>query len=395
MKKTVKDIDVTGKRVIVRCDFNVPQDETGAITDDIRITSALPTINYLLDNGAKLILMSHLGRPKAGPEQKYSLAPVAKRLAELLGKEILFFPVNEVINEKVRKTASELQVGQVLLLENVRFRKEETKNEVAFSKELADLGDIFVNDAFGSAHRAHCSTAGISAFLPSVSGFLMEKEIKYLGTALENPERPFLAIMGGAKVNDKILVIESLLNIVDSLIIGGGMAYTFLAAKGYAVGTSLFESGMEDMARSLMEKAKNKGVRLLLPIDVIAAKEFKNETDFARYDADKIPMDRMGLDIGEKSILLFSEEIKRAKTIFWNGPMGVFEMPNFEAGTKTIAEALAESDAVTIIGGGDSAAAVREFGFSDKLSHVSTGGGASLEYLEGKILPGVGILLDK
>ena len=395
MKKTVKDIDVTGKRVIVRCDFNVPQDETGAITDDIRITSALPTINYLLDNGAKLILMSHLGRPKAGPEQKYSLAPVAKRLAELLGKEILFFPVNEVINEKVRKTASELQVGQVLLLENVRFRKEETKNEVAFSKELADLGDIFVNDAFGSAHRAHCSTAGISAFLPSVSGFLMEKEIKYLGTALENPERPFLAIMGGAKVNDKILVIESLLNIVDSLIIGGGMAYTFLAANGYAVGTSLFESGMEDMARSLMEKAKNKGVRLLLPIDVIAAKEFKNETDFARYDADKIPVDRMGLDIGEKSILLFSEEIKRAKTIFWNGPMGVFEMPNFEAGTKAIAEALAESDAVTIIGGGDSAAAVREFGFSDKLSHVSTGGGASLEYLEGKILPGVGILLDK
>ncbi len=395
MKKTVKDIDVKGKRVIVRCDFNVPQDETGAITDDIRITSALPTINYLLDNGAKLILMSHLGRPKAGPEQKYSLAPVAKRLSELLGKEILFFPVNEVVNEEVRKTATELQVGQVLLLENVRFRKEETKNEVAFSKELADLADIYVNDAFGSAHRAHCSTAGISAFLPSVSGFLMEKEIKYLGTALENPERPFLAIMGGAKVNDKILVIESLLNIVDSLIIGGGMAYTFLAAKGYAVGTSLHESGMEDMARSLIEKAKNKGVRLLLPTDVIAAKEFKNETDFARYDADKIPMDRMGLDIGEKSILLFSEEIKRAKTIFWNGPMGVFEMPNFEVGTKAIAKALSESGAVTIIGGGDSAAAVREFGFSDKLSHVSTGGGASLEYLEGKILPGVGVLLDK
>lgn len=395
MKKTIRDVDVAEKRVIVRCDFNVPQDENGVITDDTRITSALPTINYLVENRAKIILMSHLGRPKDGPDMKYSLFPVAKRLSELLNKQVIFISAPEVVNEEVKGAAAALKAGEIMLLENVRFRKEETKNEMGFSKELAGLAEIYVDDAFGSAHRAHCSTTGITAFLPAVSGFLMEKEVRFLGDALESPKRPFLAIMGGAKVSDKIPVIENLLNKVDSLIIGGGMAYTFLAAQGYEVGTSLLEAGMEDMALSLIKKAIVKGVNLILPVDFLAAKEFKNDSPYISCKADAIPADRMGLDIGEASIKLFCEEIKKAGTIVWNGPMGVFEMPNFAAGTRAVAEALAASHGVTIIGGGDSAAAVQQFGLAEKMTHISTGGGASLEYLEGKILPGVAVLLDK
>jgi phosphoglycerate kinase len=395
MKKTIKDIEVSEKRVIVRCDFNVPQDENGAITDDTRITSALPTINYLIENRAKIILMSHLGRPKDGPDMKYTLLPVAKRLSELLKTEVVFISAPEVVNDEVRSAAAALKPGEIMLLENVRFRKEETKNEMGFSKELADLAEIYVDDAFGSAHRAHCSTTGITAFLPAVSGFLMEKEVRFLGDTLESPKRPFLAIMGGAKVSDKIPVIENLLSKVDSLIIGGGMAYTFLAAQGYEVGTSILEPEMEDMALSLIQKAIDKGVNLLLPIDFHAAKEFKNDSPFIECKADAIPADRMGLDIGEESIKLFHAEIKKAGTIVWNGPMGVFEMPNFAAGTRAVAGALAASSGVTIIGGGDSAAAVQQFGLADKMTHISTGGGASLEYLEGKILPGVAVLLDK
>ena len=358
MKKTIKDIDVEGKRVIVRCDFNVPQDDTGAITDDTRITSAIPTINYLIENKAKIILMSHLGRPKDGPDPKYSLLPVAKRLSELLNTQVVFISAPEVVNDEVRAAAASLKAGEIMLLENVRFRKEETKNEMGFSKELAGLADIYVDDAFGSAHRAHCSTTGITAFLPAVSGFLMEKEVRFLGDTLESPKRPFLAIMGGAKVSDKIPVIENLLNKVDSLIIGGGMAYTFLAAQGYEVGTSILESEMEAMALSLIQKAIAKGVNLILPVDFHAAKEFKNDSPFISCKADAIPADRMGLDIGEESIKLFCAEIKKAGTIVWNGPMGVFEMPNFAAGTRAVAEAMAASSGVTIIGGGDSAAAV-------------------------------------
>lgn len=395
MKQTIRDIDVKHKRVIVRCDFNVPLNEEGAITDDIRITSALPTINYLLENGAKVILMSHLGRPDGEANMKYSLKPVADRLSELLKKKIAFVSVPEVVNGEVKKTADSLNDGDVMLLENVRFRKEETKNNPEFAKELADLAEIFVNDAFGTAHRAHASTAGIADYIPAVSGFLIEKEVQFLGNAVENPERPFVAIMGGAKVGDKILVIENLLKKVDTLIIGGGMAYTFFKAKGYEIGTSILDEANIHLAESLLKKAEEKGVKLLLPVDIKAAKEFNNNAESAVFDVDMIPADYMGLDIGPKSCVLFRDEILKAKTVIWNGPVGVFEMSNFADGTIKIAEALADSKAVTIIGGGDSAAAVAQFGMADKMTHISTGGGASLEFLEGKELPGVAVLQDK
>lgn len=394
MKKTVKDIDVSGKRVLVRCDFNVPMKD-GVITDDIRITSALPTIKYLIENDAKVILMSHMGRPKGEPKPKFSLKPVADRLAQLLGMDVVFAASDVVVDDSVRAKADELKPGQVMLLENVRYRKEETKNEEPFTGELASLGDIFVNDAFGTAHRAHCSTAGLAKYMPSVSGFLIEKEVKFLGDALEDPQRPFLAIMGGAKVGDKIPVIENLLKKVDSLIIGGGMSYTFFKAMGYEIGKSILDEESIDLAKELMKKAEDAGVKLLLPVDTVCAKEFDNDSESGVFDRDSIPADMMGMDIGPKTVELYKTAIAEAKTVVWNGPAGVFEMPNFAAGTKAIAEALASSGAVTIIGGGDSAAAVEQFGLADKMTHISTGGGASLEFLEGKDLPGISCLEEK
>ena len=394
MKKTIKDIEVKGKRVLVRCDFNVPLKE-GRITDDIRIVSALPTINYLREHGARVILMSHLGRPEGEPKKEFTLAPVAERLTALLGEKVIFAASDLVVDEKVKAAANALKDGEVMLLENVRFRKEETKNGADFAKELASLGDIFVNDAFGTAHRAHASTAGIADYLPCVSGFLIEKEVKFLGDALENPARPFVAIMGGAKVGDKIPVIKNLLKKVDSLIIGGGMAYTFFKAQGYEIGTSILDADNIELAKELLAEAEKTGVKILLPVDAVCAKEFKNDTEFAVYAKENMPKDRMGMDIGPESVKLFTEAVKSAKTVVWNGPMGVFEMPNFENGTKKVAEALAESDAVTIIGGGDSAAACEQFGLKDKMTHISTGGGASLEFLEGKVLPGVAVIQDK
>lgn len=395
MKKTIRDIELSGKCVIARCDFNVPQNDSGEISDDIRIISALPTIKYLVNEGAKVVLMSHLGRPKGKADMKYSLAPVAERLSSLIGQKVIFHSVPEVVNDEVRKDVNNLKAGQIMLLENVRFRKEETENDPAFSKELADLADIYVNDAFGTAHRAHASTTGIAQYIPAVSGFLIEKEVKFLGNAVESPERPFLAILGGAKVSDKIPVIENLLDKIDMLIIGGGMAYTFLKAQGYEIGQSILQEEMVPTALKLIEKAKTKGVSLYLPVDVKAAKEFKNDSESSLFDINHIPADWMGLDIGDKTIEAFKKEIKKAKTIVWNGPMGVFEMSNFAYGTKAIAQALADSDGVTIIGGGDSAAAVKQFNLVDKMTHISTGGGASLEYLEGKVLPGVAALQDK
>ena len=394
MKKTVKDIDVSGKRVLVRCDFNVPMKD-GVITDDIRITSALPTIKYLIENDAKVILMSHMGRPKGEPKPEFSLKPVADRLAQLLGMDVVFAASDVVVDDSVRAKADELKPGQVMLLENVRYRKEETKNEEPFTGELASLGDIFVNDAFGTAHRAHCSTAGLAKYMPSVSGFLIEKEVKFLGDALEDPQRPFLAIMGGAKVGDKIPVIENLLKKVDSLIIGGGMSYTFFKAMGYEIGKSILDEESIDLAKELMKKAEDTGVKLLLPVDTVCAKEFDNDSESGVFDRDSIPADMMGMDIGPKTVELYKTAIAEAKTVVWNGPAGVFEMPNFAAGTKAIAEALASSGAVTIIGGGDSAAAVEQFGLADKMTHISTGGGASLEFLEGKDLPGISCLEEK
>lgn len=394
MKKTVRDIEVRGKRVLVRCDFNVPMQD-GKITDDIRITSALPTIQYLLDHGAKVILMSHMGRPKGEAKMEYTLKPVADRLAELLDRDVIFISVPEVVNQQIVETANGLQEGQVMLLENVRFRKEETKNESVFSKELAQLGEIFVNDAFGTAHRAHCSTAGVADYLPAVSGFLIEKEVKFLGDALENPQRPFVAIMGGAKVGDKIPVIENLLKKVDTLIIGGGMSYTFFKSMGLEIGTSILDEESVELAGELMKKAESAGVKMLLPIDVVCAKEFDNNSEKIVCDRENIPADRMGMDIGPKTARQIREELLQAKTVVWNGPMGVFEMPNFAEGTKQVAESLAESDAVSIIGGGDSAAAVQQFGYGDKMTHISTGGGASLEFLEGKVLPGIAVLEEK
>lgn len=394
MKKTVKDINLDNAKVLMRCDFNVPVQD-GKITDDIRIRSALPTIEYLTERGCKVIIMSHMGRPKGIPDRKFSLEIVAKRLGELIGKDVKFIKSDRVVDEHVIAEVQALHRGDVALLENVRFRKEETKNDEAFSKELSQLGDVFVNDAFGTAHRAHCSTTGIAKFIPAYSGFLIEKEVKYLGSAVENPKRPLLAIMGGAKVNDKILLIENLLNKVDSLIIGGGMAYTFLKAKGYEVGKSLLDEDSIGLARSVMDKAKEKKVEFLVPIDAVCGREFKNDTEIITVDADKIPSDMMGLDIGEKTVELFTKAIEKANTIIWNGPMGVFEMDNFENGTRKIAKALGKSSAITIVGGGDSAAAAAKFGLSDSMSHISTGGGASLEYLEGKVLPGIEVLEEK
>ena len=394
MKKTIRDIDVSGKRVLVRCDFNVPMKD-GKITDDIRIRSAIPTIEYLIDNKAKVILMSHMGRPKGEPKPEFSLQPVADRLSELLNQDVIFAKSPLVVDDSVRNTAENLNSGQIMLLENVRYRKEETKNEEPFTGELASLGEIFVNDAFGTAHRAHCSTAGLAEYMPSVSGFLIEKEVKFLGDALENPERPFVAIMGGAKVGDKIPVIENLMKKVDALIIGGGMSYTFFKAMGYEIGTSILDEESIDLAKQLMEKAESSGVKLLLPIDTVCAEEFDNNSKKAVFDRDKIPVDMMGMDIGPKTIELYRKTLSEAKTVVWNGPAGVFEMPNFEEGTKAIAQTLADSDAVTIIGGGDSAAAVEQFGLADKMTDISSGGGASMEFLEGKELPGIACLEEK
>lgn len=392
-KKSVEDIDVSGKKVIVRCDFNVPQDETGRITDDKRIVAALPTIKYLLEHNAAVILCSHLGRPKGEFKMKYSLAPVAERLSELLGQEVKL--AKDVIGEDAKKLAAELKCGEAMLLENVRFHKEEEKNDPAFAKELADMAEIYVNDAFGTAHRAHASTAGIADYLPAVCGFLINKEISIMGKALANPVRPFVAILGGAKVSDKIGVINNLIEKCDTIIIGGGMSYTFMKAMGKEIGTSLCEDDKLDLAKDLMAKAEAKGVKLLLPIDTVCADHFAADATPVVYDAGALPADMMGLDIGPKTIELFSEAVKDAGTVVWNGPMGVFEFDAFAVGTKAVAKAIAESGAVSIIGGGDSAAAVEKLGFADKMSHISTGGGASLEFLEGLVLPGIACLQDK
>lgn len=394
MKKTVKEIDLNGKKVVMRADFNVPLKD-GKITDDTRILAAMPTIQYILDHGASLILMSHLGRPKSAEDVQFSLKPVAARLGELLGKPVIFNQDGEVVGEVTKKAAAELKPGEVMLLENTRFRPEEKKNDAQLAKDMASLGDVFVNDAFGSAHRAHSSTAGIADYLPAVSGFLIQKELDFIGGALEDPKRPFVAILGGAKVSDKIEVINNLLDKVNSLLIGGGMAFTFLKAEGYEIGKSLLEEDKVDLAKSLIEKAKEKGVDLLLPVDVVVAPEFSNDAPATVVNVDAIPADEMGLDIGPKTEELYGEKIKDAKTIIWNGPMGVFEMPNFAKGTYAIAKDLADSDAITIIGGGDSAAAIKQLGFGDKMSHISTGGGASLEFMEGKKLPGIECLEDK
>lgn len=394
-KKSVTDIAVEGKKVLVRCDFNVPMKD-GKITDDRRIREALKTVNYLVDNNAMVILMSHLGRPSGeGFEEKYTLAPVAKRIEELTGKKVVMASDGEVVGENAKKAVAEMKAQDIVLLDNVRFVKGETKNNTEFAKELASLGDIFVNDAFGTAHRAHSSTAGIAEFLPSAMGFLIEKEVSFMGKALEAPERPFAAILGGAKVSDKIAVIENLMDKVDALAIGGAMAYTFLKAQGYKVGTSLVEDDKIELAKSLIEKAANKNVKLLLPIDHQIAAEFKEDAVSKITEGADIEDGFMGMDIGPKSVELYSETLKNAKTIIWNGPMGVFEMAKFAEGTKQVAKTLSEADAITIIGGGDSAAAVEQLGYGDKMTHISTGGGASLEFLEGKVLPGIDVLDNK
>jgi len=395
MKKTLKDLDVRGKKVLVRCDFNVPLDKEGNITDDRRIREALPTITYLLKEGAAVILMSHLGRPKGEANPKYSLLPIAKHISKLLAKEVVFADDDMVAGAIAKEKAATLAPGEVLLLQNVRYRKEEEKNDKGFSKELAELGDLFVNDAFGTSHRAHSSTAGIAEFLPSAMGYLIEKEVRIMGKALENPERPFVAILGGAKVSDKIGVIENLLEKVDALLIGGGMAYTFLKAQGYEIGKSLLEEDRLELAKSLLSKAEEKNVKLMLPTDTVVAKEFAADAEHKTVAINEMPSDWMGLDIGPASVQEFEAAVKTAKTIIWNGPMGVFEMPAFAVGTKEVARALSEVAGTTIIGGGDSAAAVEQLGFADKMTHISTGGGASLEYLEGKILPGIDVLENK
>ena len=397
-KKTVDDIDVKGKRVLVRVDFNVPM-KGGVITNDNRIVAALPTIKKLIADGGKVILCSHLGKPKNGPEAKFSLAPCAVRLSELLGQPVVFADDDEVVGEKAKAAGAAMKDGDVVLLQNTRFRKEETKNLEPFSAELASLAEVYVNDAFGSAHRAHCSTAGVTAHIKDTAvGYLMGKEIEFLGNAVNNPVRPFVAILGGAKVADKLNVIENLLNKVDTLIIGGGMAYTFLKAQGCEVGTSLVDDEKLDYCREMLKKAEEKGVKLLLPVDTTIAAAFPDPIDAAIevsfVDSDKIPADKMGLDIGPKTRELFAEAVKTAKTVVWNGPMGVFENPVLAEGTKAVAKAMAETDATTVIGGGDSAAAVMQLGFADKMSHISTGGGASLEYLEGKELPGIACIAD-
>ncbi len=394
MKKSIQDISVKGKRCLVRVDFNVPQDSEGNVTDDTRIVGALPTIKYLVANGAKTILCSHLGRPKGQFNVKYTLAPVAVALEKLLGQKVIF--VDDVVGEKVEKAVAELKEGEVMLLENTRFYKEEEADDKEFCKKLAKLADVFVNDAFGTAHRAHASTTGVAEFVKeSVSGFLIKKELDVMGKALTNPDRPFVAVLGGAKVGDKIGVIRNLLEKADVVIVGGGMAYTFQKAKGYEVGTSLCEDGCIELAKELMQQAKEKNVQLLLPVDNVVAAEFSNDAVRKVGDSGKIPADMMGMDIGPKTVELFCNAIKTAKTVVWNGPMGVFEMSNFANGTKQVAKAIAETDCVSIIGGGDSAAAIKQLGFADKVTHVSTGGGASLEFLEGKVLPGIDCLEDK
>ena len=392
-KKTIRDIDLKGKKVFVRCDFNVPMDENQNITDNNRIVAALPTIKYLLEQNCKIILASHLGRPKGEFKPEYSLQPVAKELSKLLNKEVIM--AKDVIGEDATKKAEELKEGEILLLENVRFHKEETDNDPEFSKKLASMAEIFVNDAFGTAHRAHSSTTGIASYLPAVSGFLIEKELKFLGNAINNPERPFIAILGGAKVSDKIAVIDNLLDKVDTLIIGGGMAYTFFKAQGYEVGKSICELDKLDLAKELMQKAQEKGVKFMLPIDTKIGKEPDANTESKTVKCTEIPADWEGLDIGEETIEIFTEEIKKAKTVVWNGPLGLFEVEQFAVGTNAIANVLADIDATTIIGGGDSAAAIKKAGLEDKITHVSTGGGASLEFLEGKKLPGIEALMDK
>lgn len=394
MKKTVRDIDVKGRKVIERCDFNVPMAD-GKITDDTRITSSLPTINYLLDQGAAVILMSHMGRPKGKADMNYTLKPVADRLSALLGRQVMFISSPDVVDDRVKAAAAALKPGQVMLLENVRFRKEETDNDPGFAKELASMADIYVNDAFGTAHRAHASTAGIASYLPSVSGFLIEKEIRFLGDAVNDPARPFVAIMGGAKVSDKIPVIENLLTKVDTIMIGGGMAYTFFKAMGLEIGTSILDEESIGLAGNLLEKAEKSGVKMMLPVDVVCAGEFSNDAPARICSREDIPADMMGMDIGPETVRIYSAEIEKASTVVWNGPMGVFEMENFAKGTRSIAEALSRCSGVTIIGGGDSAAAVEHFGLAGKMTHISTGGGASLEFLEGKELPGVAVLEDK
>lgn len=394
MKKTIKDLDLSGKRVLVRVDFNVPLQE-GQITDDTRILAALPTIEYLIDKDAKVILMSHLGRPQGKANPDMSLQPVAKRLGQLLGKDVLFAGSDAVVDDSVRTILKDMQDGDVALLENTRFRPEEQKNTPDFSKDLASLGEIFVNDAFGTAHRSHCSTVGVAEYLPAVSGFLLEKEIEYLGQAVNEPDRPLLAIMGGAKVADKIILIENLLKKVDVLLIGGGMAYTFLKARGYEVGQSLLDEDNIEVAKNLMEKAEAGEVKLLLPIDCICADQISEDASPKAYPADRLPGDQMGLDIGPATIELFDSEIRKAGTVVWNGPMGVFEIDKFAQGTKKIAESLAAAKATTVIGGGDSAAAVKKFGLTEAMTHVSTGGGASMEFLEGRELPVLAALQDK
>ncbi|MCT4660668.1 MAG: phosphoglycerate kinase [Tissierellales bacterium] len=388
-KKSVENLQVKGKRVLVRCDFNVPMDGERNITNDARIQAALPTIKYLIDNEAKVILMSHLGRPKGEAKAEYSLDKVAARLSEVLGKSVVFADDDTVVGDNAKKAVEEMNAGDVVLLQNTRYRKEETKCGEDFSKELAELADLYVNDAFGTAHRAHASNVGVSNLLPSAVGYLVKKELDIMGKAMEAPERPFVAILGGAKVSDKIGVIENLLDKVDTLIIGGGMAYTFFVAKGWEVGKSLLETDKVELAKTLMEKAEEKGVKLLLPMDTVVAKEFKNDTEFFTVESNEIPSDMEGLDIGEKTREIFAAAVREAKTVIWNGPMGVFEMENFAKGTLAVADAMADSDAVTIIGGGDSAAAVAQTGLSEKMTHISTGGGASLELFEGKVLPGI------
>ena len=398
-KVSVEDIDVKGKRVLVRCDFNVPLKD-GVITNDNRITAALPTIKKLIENGGKVILCSHLGKPKNGPEEKFSLAPVAARLSELLGKEVVFANDDEVVGENAKAAVAAMNDGDVVLLQNTRFRAEETKNIDTFSKDLASLADAYVMDAFGSAHRAHCSTAGVTEYIKDTAvGYLMQKEIAFLGNAVEDPVRPFVAILGGAKVADKLNVISNLLEKCDTLIIGGGMAYTFLKAKGYEVGTSLVDDEKIEYCKEMMAKAEKLGKNLLLPIDTTITKDFPDpidaEVEVKVVPSNEIPADMMGLDIGTETAKLYGEAVKSAKTVVWNGPMGVFENPIFAKGTIEVAKSLAETDATTIIGGGDSAAAVVQLGFADKMSHISTGGGASLEYLEGKVLPGIDVIADK
>lgn len=392
-QKTIEDISVESKKVLVRVDFNVPLNEKGEITDETRIQAALPTIKYLLDHHAKVILCSHLGRPKGEVKPEFSLAPVAKRLQVLLDTKVTF--AKDVIGPSADEAVANIQDGEVVLLENLRFHKEETKNDPEFAKKLASYADIFVNDAFGTAHRAHASTEGVTHYLPSVAGFLIKKELEFMGGALENPQRPFVAILGGAKIADKIPVIENLFNKVDCLIIGGGMANTFLAAQGYHMGKSLVDADSIGLANELLKKAKLKGVKILLPIDVVAADAFSNDAKTVMVPVDSIPEGYMALDVGSSTTMIFAEEINRAKTVIWNGPMGVAEMPNFAGGTRAVAEALASTSATTIIGGGDSAAAVKNLGFGDKMSHISTGGGASLEFLEGKELPGIAALDTK